>query len=503
MEERTKINNQPDAESMWKGLGGHFNSFSQIINEFIDNSLSNFSGNKDDLVQETICLYIEERANNKVFASIEDSGTGIKDLDQAFTIGGQDRKVDSALNEHGYGFKHALATGNQENDNWRVYTRTKEMLEEGRFDRICAPYSFELYANHCNLSEVPWPGIYNGTGTYISFECSEALFQTVSLGVSSGGPRTFKVRVEHLIEDIGFTYADLISQGALRIDLIYKSLGGESEKKRVEAILPRFEKSLFLKTEPHEKKKKKLTTKNNQAFEVEYQFGHIEKSVKNRKYYKGNMSSLGVEIRVNGRLLEYNILEEIWHREKHNTYNYLIGKVNIIGSDPNSLPVTRTSKNGIRKGDPVLEALFAEIRKMLPDPKPKASEAQDEKDLFDALAKDKRAHLQGATIETGMAILGDRLGENLFVDLYVHSHGQTVIYEGKKDGAKVLDLWQLMMYVYGLAYEGIMVDEAILIASKHSESVRRMAEILNENDFNGKKCKIVLKTWRDERIDYP
>jgi len=40
-----KIENMPDIDTFWKGLGGHFDSFDQLINEFLDNSISNFNYN--------------------------------------------------------------------------------------------------------------------------------------------------------------------------------------------------------------------------------------------------------------------------------------------------------------------------------------------------------------------------------------------------------------------------------------------------------------------------
>ena len=39
------IHNKPEGNIIWRGLGGHFDSLSQIVNEFIDNSVSNFIGN--------------------------------------------------------------------------------------------------------------------------------------------------------------------------------------------------------------------------------------------------------------------------------------------------------------------------------------------------------------------------------------------------------------------------------------------------------------------------
>ena len=44
MENTQIIHNQPDVKEIWSGIGGHFDSLGQIINEFVDNSISNAVG---------------------------------------------------------------------------------------------------------------------------------------------------------------------------------------------------------------------------------------------------------------------------------------------------------------------------------------------------------------------------------------------------------------------------------------------------------------------------
>ena len=118
------INNAADANLIWKGLGGHFDSFTQILNEFIDNSISNLKSNKG-LSFKQIQIQITE-LEDKLKVEIEDSGTGFKNLDSAFTLGSQEAK-DSTMNEHGYGFKHALATVDPENNSWLIATRVMKI----------------------------------------------------------------------------------------------------------------------------------------------------------------------------------------------------------------------------------------------------------------------------------------------------------------------------------------------------------------------------------------
>lgn len=59
------ITTTPNADEVWSGIGGHFDSLGQIINEFIDNSVSNFEGNQD-LLSKNILITLTEMDSKKV-----------------------------------------------------------------------------------------------------------------------------------------------------------------------------------------------------------------------------------------------------------------------------------------------------------------------------------------------------------------------------------------------------------------------------------------------------
>ena len=487
------INNTPTGNIIWKGLGGHFDSISQIINEFIDNSISNFLGNNP--IIKNIIITIEEKANNKIFISIEDSGTGFKNIDSAFTLGTQDSK-DSPLNEHGFGFKHALATANPQNNSWRIYTRDEKQFESSKFTKIEAPYKFkEFYAQEISTKEENWPGKLSGSGTYISFECSESLFKTVTDGFK--GRYGFEKKVEFLIEDIGFVYSNLIKDDIANISIVYTDIHGKQNNKNVKAIEPDYERFI----NPG-KGKERIKLDNNEV-ELEFEFGVMKESDYN-KYYKRNMSTSGVEIRLNGRVIATNLFKEIWGIEKHNSYNYLLIKINLISNNPNLLPTTRTSKNGIRKGDNKLEDLFAWIRSYLPEVKRNTKDIDHEIDLFEKLAELKKKLLpEPKTISLEQKVFKE-IKENIRIDLYEKTHAGLTIYEGKKDFTSVQDLYQLKMYWDGCVIDGLKPDNGILIASRHPQSVKELLKFINMmTDANGNNYNFKLKVWNDEGIEYP
>ena len=94
------------------------------------------------------------------------------------------------------------------------------------------------------------------------------------------------------------------------------------------------------------------------------------------------MSSSGVEIRINGRVLCYNLFQEIWGIENHNSYNYLLIIINLKSQNKESLPKTKTSKNGLREGDIRLEKLYSWIRSNLSTPLKDVSLSDHETYLF-------------------------------------------------------------------------------------------------------------------------
>lgn len=487
------INNKPEGNIIWRGLGGHFDSISQIINEFIDNSISNFKGNNPIIKNIVIC--IEEKANNKVFISIEDSGTGFKNLDSAFTLGAQNAK-DSPMNEHGFGFKHALATANPDNDSWHICTRDEEQSKNQKYTEIEASYKFEDFkAYQVDTHDKEWPGRLNGSGTYLSFTCSEDLFKTVTEGHQ--GNFGFETRVEFLIEDIGYIYSDLIKEDIANISIVYTDIRGIQKNKNVKAVEPDYEKFI----EPGKGKEKVLL--DGKSVCLEYEFG-VMKVSGYRKYYKRNMSTSGVEIRFNGRVIATNIFQEIWDIEKHNSYNYLLIKLNLISDDLDDLPTTRTSKNGIRKGDPKLNDLFAWVREYLSEPKKSIKDINHEVDLFKKLQELKKSqlpNLQTVTTEKNV-FLG--IKERIRIDLYQKTSDGLVIYEGKKDFTSVQDLYQLKMYWDGCIIDGLKPNTGVLIASTHPQSVKDLIKYMNQmTDSSGNNYHLILKTWKEEGIDYP
>ena len=106
----------PDPQEIWESIGGHFDNFTQLICEFVDNSLSNFRTKPKGKTVPNVIITLEE-AKDIVSVTIEDEGEGIDNFDDAMKLGKKNNSQKSTqLNEHGFGMKHALASANPQNE---------------------------------------------------------------------------------------------------------------------------------------------------------------------------------------------------------------------------------------------------------------------------------------------------------------------------------------------------------------------------------------------------
>ena len=505
-----QINNKPTVNELWAGIGGHFDSLGQIINEFIDNSISNFSAN-DSLITKTIHVEIVEKATNgDVDITIEDSGTGIKHLDEAFTLGSLSAG-ESPLNEHGFGLKHALASANPANDSWFICTRTEEDKAIGQYKKIKAPYDIENFT--CEIiDDNQWPGSMNYTGTVVHFTVDRSMFKTIARGIK-GGVSNFSTIVDILFEDLGFIYSNIIKEAAAQIAVKAVDSNNNTVVNRpVGAVEPNWDEYLT----PGQGSET-VTFSSGIPTIINYSFGKMNEkpprvafdNSTTRKYYKKSMSSSGVEIRVNGRLIKYNLFKEIWDIEKHNSYNYLLVTLNLKSQDRRALPQTRTSKNGFREGDVILDELYEWIRKYLKEPKRDLTLSDHEVDLFSQLKETMHSSLTNAgishVVETEQYVFKKSSEKKNWVrlDMYLVSNGKTTIYEGKKDYTTSKDVYQLRMYWDGLVYDGISPNEGILVAKDHPDSVKEMIQIVNSmQDANGNNYNLKAKTWDDLGVHF-
>lgn len=483
----------PNPNELWQGIAGYFDTISQVLSEFIDNSISNFKANQSPI--KSIQVSLKELNENEIEISVEDTGTGIKNLKPCLTLGDKSAQ-ETPLNEHGFGLKHALASANPSNDKWIILTRTKDDYENGIYKKVESPYAFSLDIKNIKVAEEKWPGLFNGSGTYIKFVCSRQLFNTIQTGIP--GVAGFDRCIDYLIEELGYTYSGVISSGNVTIVISGKN---GNKALSVPAVLPEWVD--FYSPGCNNKKldlsgKGRLTT-------VYYEFGEMRQSKQYIRHYQRNMSTSGVELRINGRLIIDNLFTEIWGLEKHNSYNHFLVRINLEASSLECLPKTRTSKNSIRPDDPILNGLFEWIRKTCPEPHEKLSSKVSEDQLVEKLENGFSIFIKDETkhIEREFSVFRN-IGSPLPVDLYVFDGKQVRLYEAKKDRADVQAIYQLLMYWDGLVSDGQHPDQGVLIATDFSDGVDEIiSKFNNRKDEEGNNYCFVKTTWREEGVEYP
>lgn len=482
----------PDAGNLFEGIGGNYDSVNQVLSEFIDNSISNI--NSFNCENKTIIISADVEIINSteyVNVSIEDGGTGIKDLSSALCIGDKSNQQ-TLLNEHGFGMIQALSAGNPENDNWIICTRTYDDFKKGVFRKITAPYLYNVNENTFECDSKEWDGEYNVSGTIISFKCSYEFFLTINEMLYKGA--THKMCLDYLVEELGHIYCGKIENDKIKIVVKSKTTRELFPYYReVNPVKPKWSKYIS------DVQMEKLDGKN---VLVKYQFGLIDKNSNWESHYKGNMSTNGVEIRLNGRLFKKNAFKEIWGKENHPDYNYFYGIVDLNSDDAESLPKTKTDKSDIRSGDRKLIDLFKKIAQ-IPDLPMKANSKQKiEKELIDKLIDKLKIENKGKSFEIEREFyVFKSMDIPSRMDIYILSKHDSLLYEAKKSCGKKKHLYQLEEYWDGAVVDNIIPNNATLIVSNYDNYMLNLVRMFNcKKDANGNNYNFTIKTWKDYGI---
>lgn len=475
----------PDASAMWRTQGHHFDSLTQAVCEFVDNAVANFASNPE-VTERTVLITLRDEADAGISFKIEDTGTGIADYGVALRFA-DTSGAEGEPSEHGVGLKHALAYLNPANDAWRIATRKSQDLIAESFRVVESPYRFEMSDQTTHARD--WPGSRGGTGTVIEFTCSQEAFATVTRGVS-GPVQQFRTKLDYLAEDLSFIYSGLIRRGHLVLTLLVEG----QPPRHLGALEP----SVVSTVDPPGENQ--VTANWNPALKLEYRFLTVRPHPETRRRYKATMSTSGVQLRINGRVIEDNVFQEIWLREKHNSYNAFLAIVDLITERKEDRPKTLSTKNGFQRSDPDFTRLLQWIRDVCPDPPKELRRSTDENELRDELQRilfasassaDKRADAEVPVYTTHST-------SPPFVDLVFFDGRQRVLIECKVGATKLLDFYQLLMEWEGDVADGNHPDEGWLVADSHADQIQNVVDLWNaRQDQRGKNYIFRLRTWSE------
>ena len=487
------IHNNPTGYGLFAGIGDNFNGAAQAICELADDAISNLRANSDDPDLSMTIVVSFENLGDAVEIGVVDGGTGITNLDSALTIACRDG-AQTPLNEHGFGLKHALAScDSSPSQQWSIRTRTKGDAAADRYREVTAPYSMgtseedkpmkmRFYSGTGNLPHV--------TGTAVSVRCPMVKFQTVKPD-RKAAQSDFHHLVMYAIEELRYIYAGVLADTNITMKVL--EVNGGTEKCHIlKPLQPTWEEGTMKRLEnvPYDLGGGQLT--------IHCRYGNILPTKSNAIYYKGNMASSGVELRINGRAIEHGLFDRVWGEAIHPSQNRFLVQVDMITDNPTALPATKNTKTSFCEGDPRLKNLLSWIASYVPAP---AKDVDSVELRYIKALTAKREKDPSALRVSREEPVFQKIGLKAKVDLFVGYIDRVAIYEAKAGKTKALDLYQLRMYVDGCALDNKPVDEAVLIAKRHSAEVRELRDILNSLTApDGRPYNFRLATWDEEGI---
>lgn len=331
---------------------------------------------------------------------------------------------------------------------WQVSTRTREDANLNRYQTVKAPYDFGNGAISGEYRE-GWIGTLGDTGTVISFSCPMNVFATLDPNSKKTPP--FQNLVAILKENLRYTYSDLLENQKAAI-LFASEEGGARQQELLRPLLPPWDSSV-LKVLPIQ-----TYDLGGGPIRIHCRYGDILASRENLSHYLGNMESSGVELCINGRVIEQGLLKRIWGRKVHPSQNGFLVRINLETDSLSAVPSTKTAKNGFREEDPLLKELFRWIR--------------------------SNVDLSSHTTETQEQKLVRKLAEKL---------------DALPDMTRVTREFGVFR-VLG----GIPPEDGVLIAARHPKDVQKLAEFLNtQTGSDDRLYRLRLTTWKDEGISVP
>lgn len=478
-----------DEKGFWQGIGKSFKNLSQALWEVVDNAISNLLSNPKSIRN---IIIVFSKTSNGYRIRIEDSGTGILNLEKAFSVGNRENQT-TTLNEHGYGLKNFLAYCDTTNSKWNIYTRNDKDTP-GTYRKVAAPYTtLAMEVEIIEENNVPWPGILNGTGTIIEVEIPKSLFYTLR---DRGGANALDAKCfEYLCEDLSFVYSSLIDQHNIAIRVDADELPGGTCQ--IKALRP--EGDLYESFEDL-----KCDFGGGQV-SVNISWRDIKDQPNVKRYYRRSGRCSGAEIRLNGRVISYNLLDEIWPRDSHPSTNGFLLQVNIISDNKDALPSTDRTKTSLFESDSKTQKLYDWILKQCPKPPQAKPSELTELLMFERLAK-KIEKIYKLTRPNARAETGYKVyrcyNSAIKADMRFYDGDKVIYYEGKKVAVDLLAFYQLLMYWDGAVADNDPPDKAILVGEEFSQGVEEVAAFYNTRlDARGKPYTFELQTWEEAGLE--
>lgn len=449
------------SKGLFRGLAKQNMFFHQCIGELVDNAVA--ASKKEQFRVDVVLEYVNDSVVD-VWVADNTAGMSADILEKALQLGNSATETHH-LNEHGFGLKNALATLCAKTDAWDIWTKGQGdktvMRVKGPFDR------------RMKIGPSPFPKkdfIPKESSTVIRASVHPDFISTVQ---RRGHPSTdLNTLRPWLLEHLGVHYRgylELSESTGEPLGKIFVGIG--NDKERVKPVqVP------FLR---HEDIAKFDVELDGKVYSMLYTYGVLNRDPevqdKLKYYYKGNMVSQGIDIRLGNRVIITRQLETIWDRERDNHFNDFVGEL-LIPDVPRGVLSTKNDKTDFDLSDKGWEKIFTQLREY--DPISKGIQ-KTEKELKTELRRQLK--LTGTDGDVSGKEMPLWPPSNVRLDVYRKSaNNEITLYEVKVGSGQPLDLYQLKMYWDGLVLEGYNPRRAVLLAKNFPESMHKMVDKMNK-----------------------
>ena len=342
----TVLDNTPSGFALFQAIGGHYTSPAQAIEELVDNAISSIRANGGS-GKVILCL---TDGGDYVGISVCDSGTGISDLGAALTISGCGG-AQTPLNEHSCGLKNALSYLSEEDELWLLESRTKEDAAADRYRCVSAPYAAIDRRMRAKVHQGSGTILFE-TGTTIRVRCGKEKLECLK-PATKRAKADFRQLCGYLKEELAYTYAAILAEGSVTIGIICREQNAHESCHRLEALEPLWDADpVELPETPADFGGGKLT--------VRCRYGTIEADKENATYYKGNMASSGLEIRINGRCIERGLYSKVFGRALHPSCNRFLAQIDLLVSKTDGMTIYEAKAKNTKAEDLYQLRLYAD-----------------------------------------------------------------------------------------------------------------------------------------------
>ena len=486
-----------DDSRYWQGLGRQNMAFHQTLGELIDNAISaSRTDSEGDLLPFRIEILIT-RSGQKVKVKVADEGTGmsLSDLEnKVLSPGGQGSQL-GPMNEHGFGLKNALCVMTSGNKlAFEIQTRDSEAARKNEYYLVKGPFSknMKIELDDPNRWSTNLKRCKGEMGTRVTVETSFEYLRTL-------WPRAKKeleTLMTRLGEHLGVMYRGYLQNLANKMWMRWCEDDGHWTEKRIQAIEVPYTKSKT--THDFDITIGSDTAKASYTY-GEVDAGQVEDEKKDWRYplliyYRHNIPTTGVDISVRDRVVLTQQLESLWpdlHRRPD--YNWFVGELML---DQNFGTVN--NKTALDSNNPFWQGLLEKLNDVDPSSGTKKYEPKPGKQvLSEEEIRRKLASMLEASVPDSKAteIYPVWSGAGVKIDIHLETPKGVQVYEVKSTTAEPIDVYQVLMYWDGVAFDKKKSPKlGRLVANDAPSSVLNMIKQINKRkDSLGKRYKLEFK----------